>query len=731
MKKAVARFSRGAESLARAALLLGTAAAITLLFSREPPTQELGVPGSLNEVARVARIPFVVQKDSADLRREREAAAHAVAPVFDYDSAAIGRTVAALRRWETTVDSVVRAAPGTDPRPRLAAWLAVAGIAPTPQALDALVDPRRRGALIAATETAVADLAADGVLLTAYVPDGVDVLRVRGGAEGDRLVPVHALLSAAALRSRAAAQLPTELGATAAELQNLLLIRYLAPTLVPNTAETAAARRRARAAVDPIELRVQPGDTLVAGGVRVAESEVRRLAGYQEALVARGLASPPKPRWVLALGHFLYNCLVLSLIGLLLWFRRRAEFADLRALVLLSVVIIAAMAGSAVVTQLRLPVEALPIPFAILVVAVLGGARLALPLALVLAILLVGQTPYVGTTVPFSAAIGGAAAAAGVRTARRRTQVWRPITAITLGYGAVALTLALLGNGDWMDALQGTGWGAFNAIVSTFLAIGFLPIFESWVQVTTQQTLLELSDTNRPLLRRLQHEANGTFHHAINVANLAEAACQAIGANALLVRVGALYHDVGKLTKPQFFIENQPVGRNPHDKLKPATSAAIIRSHVTEGLRLADEARIPPTVRRFIAEHHGTQQISFFLDQVPNANPADFSYPGPKPQTRETAVVMLADSVESAAHVLTDPTPVRLRELVERIVAAKIAAGQMDECPLTLGDLSTVKDELARVLVGMYHHRIDYPPAPAAPAQAEPPAAAGAPGVRA
>jgi hypothetical protein len=342
-----------------------------------------------------------------------------------------------------------------------------------------------------------------------------------------------------------------------------------------------------------------------------------------------------------------------------------------------------------------------------------------LPLALILAVLLVGQAPYVGMAVPFSAAIGGAAAVAGVRTARQRTQVWRPITAIALGYAAVAATLALLGASDWTDALRGTVWGAINGIVCTFLAIGFLPVLESWVRVTTQQTLLELSDTNRALLNRLQHEANGTFHHAINVANLAEAACQAIGANALLARVGALYHDVGKLAKPQYFIENQPVGRNPHDKLKPATSAEIIRSHVPEGLRLADRAHLPPAVRRFIAEHHGTTRISYFFDQVPGANPADFSYPGPKPQTRETGVLMLADSVESAAHVLADPTPTRLRELVERIVAGKLAAGQLDDCPLTLHDIRVIKDELARVLAGMYHHRIDYPAAPGnAPAAA-------------
>jgi putative nucleotidyltransferase with HDIG domain len=273
-------------------------------------------------------------------------------------------------------------------------------------------------------------------------------------------------------------------------------------------------------------------------------------------------------------------------------------------------------------------------------------------------------------------------------------------------------------------------WGVVNATACTLLAIGFLPVAEWFTRVTTAQTLLELADPNHPLLRRLSMEAPGTYAHTISVANLAEAVCNAIGANALLARVGVYYHDVGKIAKPHYFIENQPRGRNPHDKLKPAMSAAIVRSHVIEGLRLAEEYKVPATVRAFIAQHHGTQSISFFLDQARAADPdarvnaTDFQYLGPKPQTRETAVVMMADSVESAARVLQDPTPERIRELVDRIVGAKIDAGQMDECPLTLREMHTTREVLARVLSGMYHQRLDYPsavPAPEVPREAEEP----------
>jgi putative nucleotidyltransferase with HDIG domain len=264
------------------------------------------------------------------------------------------------------------------------------------------------------------------------------------------------------------------------------------------------------------------------------------------------------------------------------------------------------------------------------------------------------------------------------------------------------------------------GWGIASAIVASLLAIGFLPVLESFTGVTTDQTLLELSDLNRTLLKRLSLEAPGTYAHTVNVANLAEAASHAIGANGLLTRVGAYYHDIGKLVKPQYFIENQPRGRNPHDKLKPAMSSSIIRNHVLEGLKLAEAAKLPEVVRRFIPEHHGTQQISFFYNRAREAdpdgqlNPGDFSYSGPKPQMKESAILMLSDAVESAARALPDPTPARIRELVERLVTQKITEGQLDQSPLTLREIDIIKDSLASVLTGMYHHRIDYPPAPPA-----------------
>ena len=245
--------------------------------------------------------------------------------------------------------------------------------------------------------------------------------------------------------------------------------------------------------------------------------------------------------------------------------------------------------------------------------------------------------------------------------------------------------------------------------------MGFIPVFEMLTGITTDQTLLEWADPNRPLLQRLSMEAPGTYAHSINVANLAESACTAIGANGLLTRVGLYYHDVGKMVRPYYFVENQPERGNPHDRIPPDASAAIVKEHVVEGLRLAREAKVPDVVAAFIPEHHGTQQIGFFWEKAVHElgeaglNPEDYRYPGPRPQSRETAVAMLADSVESATRALQDPTPDRIRDLIHSIVTAKMRDGQLDESPITLREIAQVEETFVKVLSSVYHQRIDYP----------------------
>jgi putative nucleotidyltransferase with HDIG domain len=348
--------------------------------------------------------------------------------------------------------------------------------------------------------------------------------------------------------------------------------------------------------------------------------------------------------------------------------------------------------------------------------AVLWDGRLALALAIMLAALTGAQLPFQSVNAWLPVFVAGAAASLSVRAVRRRFQTFTFIAIIAASYLAVLAALGAIHGRVPQEIMTSFSWALGNSVISAILAMGFLPVFEWFTRITTDQTLLEWADPNRPLLKRLSMEAPGTYAHSINVANLSEAAANAIGANGLLCRVGVYYHDVGKMVRPQFFIENQPSGRNPHDRLKAATSAAVVREHVLEGIRLAEEARLPDVLIDFIPEHHGTQVISYFLERARNdavdgerIDLEEYRYPGPRPQSKETAIVMLADSVESATRVLQDATPDRIRELIDTIVEDKIRQGQLEEAPLTLREIGKIKAQFRKVLAGAFHHRIDHP----------------------
>jgi hypothetical protein len=350
-------------------------------------------------------------------------------------------------------------------------------------------------------------------------------------------------------------------------------------------------------------------------------------------------------------------------------------------------------------------------------VTLLYNGRLGVIVALVLAILLGGQWTLQDDHALYFAVVAGSAAALAVRVVRRRAHLFRVVWLTWAGYLLAALTLGLvLGWTPGAIAVSGLT-GLVSAVACTALALLTLPVAEWVTRITTDFTLVELADPSRPLLRRLATEAPGTYSHSLMLANMCEAAADAIGANGLLARVGCYYHDIGKLRRPQYYVENQAGASNPHDKLKPQQSAQIIRNHVKEGVELAQEARLPPVIQAFILEHHGTMPITYFLDRARQRDPslpvdtAEFRYPGPRPRSRETALVLLGDAVEAGVRVLEERTPERVRAAIVHLVDAKLASGQLDEAPLTLRDLDVVKDTFSRVLAGVHHPRVGYPAA--------------------
>ena len=300
---------------------------------------------------------------------------------------------------------------------------------------------------------------------------------------------------------------------------------------------------------------------------------------------------------------------------------------------------------------------------------------------------------------------------------RSRADILRAAGLLCASNVLLSLCLGQLEGDTRVDMKQAIVWAFFSGLLSVALFQASASLFERIFGITTHLGLLELSDPNRSLLRRFCELAPGTYTHSILVGNLAVAAADAIGADALLCRVGALYHDLGKMPRAQFFIENQAGGDNAHERLNPSLSALVVTAHVKDGLEIAEQEKLPPVIKAFISEHHGTSLIKYFYHQQCagddcEAAPAleqQFRYAGPKPQSRETAILMLSDSVEAASRTLQKPTLSRIEDLVAKIITAHLADGQLDECDLTQRDLRGIQSAFVRLLTGMLHTRIEYP----------------------
>jgi len=401
-----------------------------------------------------------------------------------------------------------------------------------------------------------------------------------------------------------------------------------------------------------------------------------------------------------------------------------AVFADNGMLAMFTVLTLAVLGCVvAIVPVAGLSEYAVPLALAPLVVASLMEKRPALVFTLMLSVLVLAvaelRAPFVAV-----AMMGGVTAVYSVQRLRHRWHFVRAFFAIALANTAAILAWDLARSVPAAAMLRDGAWGLLSALFATAVAFGLLPLVEQVFRLTSDITLLELSDLNRPLLRRLQLEAPGTYHHSMVVGSLAEAAAEAIGANSLLARVQAYYHDIGKLSKPEYYAENEPASsRSRHEKLTPSMSALVVKSHIPEGLEMAKKERLPRAVRNAIPEHHGTMVMAFFFHKAleidPTARREDYSYPGPRPRSKETAILMLADGVEGASRALAEPTPSRIRGLVQRIIEERVRDGQLDEANITLQELARIRESFIPVLTAIFHVRAPYPTAPRAKRESE------------
>lgn len=333
-------------------------------------------------------------------------------------------------------------------------------------------------------------------------------------------------------------------------------------------------------------------------------------------------------------------------------------------------------------------------------------------LNILLVSVVVGFSPHIIILSIVNVIIGSTA----LKKLQQRTDILYSIIYIAVVSSIVTLATGMLVSNNLAGIFIDTGFVILGALLSGVLAVGFLPFFESTFDIVTNIKLLEMSNPNHPLMRRLLMEAPGTYHHSVMVANLAEVAAEEVGGNPVVARIGAYYHDIGKIKRPYFFGENQMGRENPHNKITPNLSTLIIVSHVKDGIELAKEYKVPKILQDMIEQHHGTTLVKYFYYTMKNSaekpediKEEDFRYPGPKPTSKEAGILMLADSVEAAVRSINEPTKGKIEEMVNNIIKDKLHSDQLVDCDLTLRDLEKIRKSFLKSLNGIYHHRIEYP----------------------
>ena len=491
------------------------------------------------------------------------------------------------------------------------------------------------------------------------------------------------------------------------------------PNRLLDKSKTAGAVASAERLVAPVYNQVFAGDIVVRTGQVVTPGTIAKLR-------ALGLQNPRlDPGTVGSIVG-----LVAFMVGLVCFWLAREQpklFASTKALLLLALLVALGVLGlrlGSAVLGVRLSASQLGyvgmlwVGSAGMLIAALIKPRVAL---LITALLAAQSGVVLGNDLRFSVLtlLSAWVAIYAVSDLRSRGDLLRAGGLLCGANVTLSLLVGQLQGDTRPDMSQSVVWAFFSGLLSVALFGVSAAFFERVFGITTPLGLLELSDPNRPLLKRFCELAPGTYTHSILVGNLAVSAAEAIGADALLCRVGALYHDLGKIQRAQFFVENQAGGDNAHERLNPSLSALVVTAHVREGLEIAEREKLPPVIKSFITEHHGTSLIRYFYHQQCAGDDCEaapvleqqFRYAGPKPQSRETAILMLADSIEAASRTLEKPTLGRIEDLVSKIVDAQLADGQLDECDLTQRDLRGIREAFVRLLSGMLHSRIDYPEA--------------------
>jgi putative nucleotidyltransferase with HDIG domain len=489
-----------------------------------------------------------------------------------------------------------------------------------------------------------------------------------------------------------------------------LSLPFIRKTLTFDEGLTETAQAEARKATPAVTVSFKKNQEIVQAGHEVTQQDIFELDAHAHALSKAN-------RFQIYAGNALVLVMVFGCFLLYVWRFRPDVFNKNQNFMLIGILVFLTLATGRLFLLLSLPAVWLylvPVAAGAILLSILVDDRIALVYSFFISILYSAQGNY-NISLFLIAMFGSLAGVFQMRTIRKRSDIFWP--GIVVGAVNVATIFALYLIGLIHEDLK---WTLLSGIINglataVFIVPGSLTPLEFFFGIVTNIRLLELSDLNHPLLRRMAMQAPGTYHHSLMVGHMAEAAAEAIGANSLLARVGSYFHDVGKMNKPLYFSENQRGGKNKHDELTPSMSALVLIAHVKEGVELAREYKLNQPIIDFIQQHQGTGLMPFFYRKAMEQDPEhavdeeNFRYPGPRPQSRETAICMLADAAEAASRTLSNPTHGRIKTLVEKMINNKYIDSQLDECDLTLQDITVIRDSFVMILAGFLHSRVEYP----------------------
>lgn len=719
-----------AEQVLRASILVVLVGILTLLY----PTRRSGeyqdfVEGGIAPEEVIAPEAFNVRKNKAEYEQEVAAARREILPVLIFDATLPANQEKAFNAFfENLIDLSGSASPDSAILRLKQAHPEIGPISrPTLRFLlnKAATAPQRLEAFRTTAQDILATIYASGVMehKAEILEEGyTEAILIKDNKE--QRVPMENIrdreefILTLQIQEDIERKLPQGATAEIKTVYELVVLAYLTSNLTYNATETEQRRKSAEDKVSEIKGTVLKGERIVHKHDRVTAEHIDQLNSLVEHM-KKYRQEDPYIRIVQVGAQAIFSGLIIAIFfGFLKGFRtsiyERTSSLVLFGIIILIPVLVAAYAA----THAVLTPYIVPVALVAMLATVLFDAGIGLVISMISAVLCASILGSLQHSLVFLTT--GVVGAYSVRHVLNRSDFYRSMVYLSAAY---ILTIATTGvllfdHSNIVEFFEQIKWdlvfGVFTACASTVLTIGLLPIFESIFGVVTSITLLELSDLNRPLLRNLAIRSPGTYSHSIIMAGLSEAAADAIGADRLLVRVGCYYHDIGKMVRPHYFIENQK-GINPHDELQPRMSALILISHVKEGVRLAQEEGLPRAIVDLIPQHHGTSEIASFKRRAlergdkQTVRTEDYRYPGPKPQTKEAGIINLADAVESATRTLSNSSLDQIRDMVQTLVRGRFTTGELDECDLTLRDLTRIQEAFLPILEATRHSRVPYP----------------------